>query len=91
MSIPLGMLLIERGPDGTAVIQRADQSIGVSLRLLEQLDEQNVMTRRDGLVVFTGVDGAGDPREVAYREVGFDPTSAPEANEGGFLLLEREP
>jgi hypothetical protein len=88
---PLGTLSIESGPDGSFVITRADPLIGVSLGLLEQLDQADpsCMTRTGGLVAFAGIDPDGRPLEVAYREIGFNPAANPKANEGGYLLLER--
>lgn len=89
---PDGTLQISLSPDGAVVLGRADQSIAVSLQLLRRLqspDLQGFASRRDGLVVFTGVDVDGQATEVVYREVGYNPTADPDANEGGFLLLER--
>jgi hypothetical protein len=85
-----GSLDISKSPDGRFVIGRADQSIDVSRVLMKEL-LGSCASNRDGLVVFAGVDSDGQPREVAYRQVGFNPTANPEVNEGGFLLLEREP
>lgn len=87
---PAGLLELDQLPDGRYAIGRADESIGISLTLLKEL-LGSCASRRDGLVVFTGVDPDGQPREVAYREVGFNPTADPARNEGGFLLLERLP
>lgn len=91
--VPDGTLQISLSPDGAVMIGQADQSIAVSLGLLAELqrpDFPDSVSRRDGLIVFTGVDPDGQPVEVVYREVGFNPTADPDANEGGFLLLERE-
>lgn len=85
-----GSLDISKSPDGRFVIGRADQSIDVSVVLMREL-LGSCASSRDGWVVFSGVDTDGQPREVAYRQVGFNPTASPEVNEGGFLLLEREP
>ena len=82
-----GIIEVDKLPDGRFVIGRADQSIDVSLVLLTKL--RDACLNRDGLLVFTGVDADGQPREVPYRKVGFNPTANPDANEGGFLLLER--
>lgn len=87
---PIGTLKLSKSADGRYVIGQADQSIDVSLVLLKELLGP-CASNRDGLVVFSGVDADGQPREVAYREVGFNPTANPEANEGGFILLERVP
>jgi hypothetical protein len=84
----VGMLELSKSPDGRFVIGEADQSIDISVVLLKELLGP-CASNRDGLVVFTGVDGDGQPREVAYREVGFNPTANPDRNEGGFLMLER--
>jgi hypothetical protein len=89
---PLGILEIATGPDGSHVITRADPLIGVSLGLLAQesgADGTTCMARAGGLVTFAGVGTDGRPYEVVYREIGFNSTANPEANDGGFLLLER--
>lgn len=83
-----GSIEIDKSPDGRFVIGRADQSIDVSVVLLKELLGP-CASNRDGAVVFAGVGVDGQPREVTYREVGFNPTANPDANEGGFLLLER--
>lgn len=75
-------------PTGGYLIGRADDRVAISKVLLTQLLGE-CAGNRDGLIVFSGVDAEGRPREVAYREVGFDRTSAPEMNDGGFHLLER--
>lgn len=87
-----GTFQISLSPDGAIVLGQADQSIAMSLQLLRQLqspDFQGCASRRDGMVVFTGVDSDGQSTQVVYREVGFNPTPDPDANECGFLLLER--
>lgn len=91
---PLGTLQISITPQGAFVLDRADQSIAVSVELLRQIEGPELggcVSRRDGLIVFTTINPDGRPVEVVYREAGFDPTAEPDANEGGFLLLEREP
>jgi hypothetical protein len=84
-----GALELSRSSDGRYVIGRADQSIDVSMVLLTGL-LGSCASNQDGLIIFSGVDESGHPRHVAYREVGFNPTDNPEANEGGFVMLERE-
>ncbi len=84
-----GALELSQSPDGRYVIGRADQSVDVSMVLLKELLGP-CASNQDGLIIFSGVDESGHPRHVAYREVGFNPTDNPEANEGGFVMLERE-
>jgi hypothetical protein len=84
----VGAIELSEAPGGQYVIGRADQSVDMTMVLLKQL-LGTCASNRDGLVVFSGVDPVGNPREVAYREIGFNPTSNPDANEGGYLMLER--
>lgn len=88
--LPSGTILLERGPEGASVIVAADTSVAMSALLLDQVTAPGGPGERDGsLLTICGVDTDGNPRQVVYRLAGFEPTTCPEAHEGGFHLLER--
>lgn len=79
----------ERIEDGLLRIRTADRRVAVS-RTLMQAFNTNPNTVWDGRhLTVAGIDGDDQLAEVVYRSAGFDPTAHPEANEGGFHLLER--
>lgn len=85
----LDSLDLTRTPEGPLVIRHAGHRIAVSRRLLGQLAESPGFRRNGDLIGFDGQTEDGTPLTVTYRQVGFDPTSHPHANEGGFHLLQR--
>lgn len=89
----LGIIEVRRREeDGVAIIGEAAGHVEFSLGLLyEGTADPRWLTIEDGLVVLRGVDNDGQPRELRYRPVGFNPPPAgyEAMNEGGALRCER--
>ncbi len=78
-----------RDHDQLLKIRAADPKVAVSQKLLDDLCALPGGSRDGNQIVLSGIDRGFRPHQVAYRIAGFDPTNSPEANEGGFHLLER--
>lgn len=90
-TIPAGSLDITRTQDQKVLVRRADPEIAVSAKLMTEIElgQHSQVTRRGDELTICGIAEAGYPVAVLYRISGFEPTAAPDANEGGFHLLDR--
>lgn len=79
----------ERITDGLLRIRAADPRVAVSRTLMQAFHANPNSTWNGRHLAITGIDGDGQPTTVVYQTTGFDLTAHPEANEGGFHLLER--
>ncbi len=84
-----GLLNLAHKTDGTLVIEHADRCVAVSRALLDQLAKSPHLRCNGDRLTFIGLDADDVPCSVIYDRVGFDPTSHPALNEGGFHLLQR--
>ncbi len=75
--------------DHPLLIFQADPRVAVSSRLLDLFRRMPGVSQGGDVLTIVGVGRDDQPCQATYRVVGFDPTNHPEANEGGFHLLER--
>ena len=72
-----GDMVVERRPDGSVVVVRADQTVGISVQVLAEADPGVVTVDPAGNLVFA--------QQVAYRPVGFGGDRIVDA--GGPMLV----